>query len=67
MGAEIQTSESKIMPQIISLLLNSQNDQIIALFAHPKLQYAIILVVGRYSSWIAEHKEFIPAALCISL
>jgi transportin-3 len=26
---------------------------------HPKIQYAVILVIGRYSGWTSKHPEFI--------
>jgi transportin-3 len=52
MGKNIRNDESKMLPEIMSMLPQ--------LPAHPKVRYAAILVIGRYASWTREHPEFIP-------
>ncbi len=55
MCGEISNKESKILPQIMSHLPN--------LPQHPKVRYAVILVMGRYAEWTNYHPEFIQYQL----
>jgi transportin-3 len=47
MGGRISEDEGEIIPQLMAFLPQ--------LPQHPKIQYAIILVIGRYSGWTAKH------------
>jgi transportin-3 len=55
MGAEVDPNESEILPLIL--------DSIPKLPQHPKIRYASILVVSRYTEWIARHPDQIVAQL----
>ena len=54
-GAEIEPQESAVVPLIMAAIPN--------LPAHPKIRYAGILVVSRYTAWIDAHPDHIPATL----
>ncbi|RKO96289.1 hypothetical protein CAUPRSCDRAFT_1140, partial [Caulochytrium protostelioides] len=54
MGKEV-SPRCEILSQIIASLP--------ALPRHPKILYAAILVIGRYSDWTAAHPEFLPSQL----
>ena len=47
--------ESTFLPQIMNMLPY--------LPEHPKIRYATILVIGRYSDWTKNHPTFIPYQL----
>lgn len=49
MGAEVDPTDNEAVPLIMSLLPALPN--------HPKVQYAAILVIGRYTEWIDQHPE----------
>ncbi|KAI9592476.1 armadillo-type protein [Syncephalis fuscata] len=51
MGSEVPTDEADMMPRIMSLLAR--------LPEHPKIRYAAILVIARYTQWTSFHPEFI--------
>ncbi|KAI9208648.1 armadillo-type protein [Polychytrium aggregatum] len=51
MGRKISNDESRVLPQIMGLLQNLPD--------HPKIQYAAILVIGRYAGWTRMHPEYI--------
>lgn len=55
MGAEVDPRDDEIMPQIMALLPK--------LPPHPKIKYAAILVIGRYTQWIDCHPEHIQFQL----
>jgi transportin-3 len=55
MGAEIDPSDNTIIPQIM--------DAIPSLPQHPRIRYAALLLVARYSPWINYHPEYIQTQL----
>ncbi|KAK9459739.1 armadillo-type protein [Lipomyces oligophaga] len=55
MAREVDLDESQVMPQIMDLLIQ--------LPRHPKVQYAVILVLGRYTEWTANHPEYLDRQL----
>jgi transportin-3 len=55
MGAEVDPADNEIMPRILELLPS--------LPSHPKIRYAAILVIGRYTRWIDYHPEHIQFQL----
>ncbi|CAD6926118.1 unnamed protein product [Tilletia controversa] len=55
MGSRADPSDDAVLPRIF--------DIVPTLPAHPKLQYAALLVVSRYSEWTNRHPERIPAVL----
>lgn len=55
MGAEVDPREDEIMPQMMSLLPQ--------LPPHPKIRYAAILVMGRYTQWLDQHPDHIQFQL----
>ncbi|KAL5032389.1 hypothetical protein BDV3_000966 [Batrachochytrium dendrobatidis] len=55
MCREISFSESRYLPEIMSILSRLPN--------HPKIKYAAILVIGRYAEWTNEHPEMLSYQL----
>lgn len=55
MGKVVSPDESEIMPKIMDLFSEFIN--------HPKIKYAAILVIGRYSFWTEKHPQYIPFQL----
>ncbi|AET40203.1 mRNA transport regulator MTR10 Ecym_5454 [Eremothecium cymbalariae DBVPG len=55
MGQEIPTTENTILPQIFQILCN--------LPEHPKIRYAVTLVLGRYTEWTNKHPELLEMEL----
>jgi hypothetical protein len=55
MGAEVDFREDKVVPLVMDLLPNLPN--------HPRIHYAAILVVSRYTEWIDLHPTYIPFLL----
>jgi transportin-3 len=55
MGAEIDLADDKIIPKIMDLMPN--------LPSHPRVRYAALLVMSRYSEWTNEHPSYIPFQL----
>jgi transportin-3 len=49
MGAEVDADDDTVLPHIMDLIPK--------LPAHPKIQYAAILVISRYTHWIDRHPE----------
>lgn len=47
MAKEIPKTESKYMPQLIDIICN--------LSEHPKIRYAVTLVLGRYTEWTSKN------------
>jgi len=55
MCIEVSLKEATILPQIMTLLPQ--------LPQHPKIRYAVILVMGRYAEWTNNHPELIQYQL----
>ena len=55
MCSQVSSKENHILPQIMQLLPQ--------LPQHPKIRYAVILVMGRYAEWTNEHPEYIQYQL----
>lgn len=55
LGAEVSNHEQVYIPQLMQMMAT--------LPKHPKLQYASILVYGRYACWTSEHPDTIPFQL----
>lgn len=55
MGAEADPRDDEILPQIMNIIPTLPD--------HPKLKYAGLLVISRYTEWIDNHPEQIPAQL----
>ena len=55
MGAEIDPSDDRIIPKIMDLIP--------LLPDHPRVRYAAILVISRYSEWTSRHSSYIPFQL----
>ncbi|KAG0141932.1 hypothetical protein CROQUDRAFT_67819 [Cronartium quercuum f. sp. fusiforme G11] len=55
MGAEVDPKDDQVLPLIMSIIPK--------LPAHPKIQYATILVLCRYTEWTSFHPEGIPFQL----
>jgi transportin-3 len=55
MCREVSLKESKFIPDIMSMLPQ--------LPEHPKIQYAAILVIGRYAQWTREHPDMLTYQL----
>jgi transportin-3 len=55
MCKEISMDESKYIPEIMAYLPKLPD--------HPKIQYAAILVIGRYAHWTDKHPDMIPYQL----
>lgn len=55
MCMEVSTKENTVLPQIMAMLPQ--------LPQHPKVRYAVILVMGRYAEWTNNHPELIQYQL----
>ncbi len=55
MGAEADPRDDEVLPQIIGIIPTLPD--------HPKLKYAGLLVLSRYTEWIDMHPDQIPAQL----
>jgi len=55
MGKVVSADENEVMPKIMDLYPEFIN--------HPKIKYAAILVIGRYSFWTEKHPQYIPFQL----
>lgn len=55
MGAKVDPSDEHVLPLIMDMLPN--------LPRHPRIQYAAILVISRYTHWIAAHPQYLPFQL----
>ncbi|SCV72869.1 BQ2448_4406 [Microbotryum intermedium] len=55
MGAQVDVHDNEIMPTIMKLVTS--------LPAHPKIRYAAILVIGRYTEWVNYHPDHIQQLL----
>lgn len=54
-GAEINPKDKSSVPEILDLIPQ--------LPKHPRVQYAALLIIGRYSEWINYHPEYLQATL----
>ena len=55
MGAEVDPRDDKMIPQIMDLLPSLPD--------HPRVLYAALLVIARYSEWTRLHPSYIPFQL----
>jgi transportin-3 len=55
MGGEIDPRDDQVVPKVMDLIPTLPN--------HPKLQYAAILLVSRYTEWLDLHPSYIPFQL----
>ena len=55
MGAEIDPTDDRIIPKIMDLMPSLPD--------HPRVRYAAILVISRYSEWTNRHPTYIPFQL----
>lgn len=55
MGGEVDVRDEKIVPPIMDLIPTLPN--------HPRIHYAAMLVVSRYTEWIDMHPTYIPFLL----
>ncbi|KIR32111.1 transportin-3 [Cryptococcus deuterogattii MMRL2647] len=55
MGAEVDPNDDEVLPHIMTLLPT--------LPQHPKIRYASILVISRYSPWLNRHPEHLTFTL----
>ena len=51
MARQVSLDEEEVLPHIMGTLLN--------LPEHPKIKYAAILVLGRYTEWTARHPDYL--------
>ena len=52
MGGQVSLRDSTVIPRVFAALSH--------LPPHPRLRYAALLVVSRYTEWVAEHAELVP-------
>lgn len=55
MGAEVDPNDDKAVPKIMDLIPS--------LPPHPRVRYAALLIISRYTEWISRHPEHIPYQL----
>lgn len=55
MGAEMDPSDDQVIPKIMDILPS--------LPGHPRVRYAALLVVSRYTEWTSQHPSYIPFQL----
>ncbi|KAF8971485.1 armadillo-type protein [Flammula alnicola] len=55
MGAEIDPEDNSAVPKIIDLIPSLPN--------HPRVRYAALLIISRYSEWISAHPAYIRPQL----
>jgi transportin-3 len=55
MGAEIDPEDNSAVPKIMQLIPSLPN--------HPRVRYAALLIISRYSEWINAHPEYIQLKL----
>lgn len=55
MGAEVNPSDEGAVPKIMGLIPK--------LPAHPRVRYAALLIISRYTEWINKHPTYIPFLL----
>lgn len=55
MGAEVDPDDDEVLPRIMDVLPS--------LPGHPRIQYASILVISRYTAWVDRHPSYIESHL----
>lgn len=55
MGAEVDPTDDKAVPKIMDLIPS--------LPSHPRVRYAALLIISRYTEWISKHPDYIPYQL----
>ena len=55
MGAEVELSDDQAVPKVMDLIP--------ALPQHPRVRYAALLIISRYTEWINVHADYIPTSL----
>ncbi|ETW87387.1 hypothetical protein HETIRDRAFT_431738 [Heterobasidion irregulare TC 32-1] len=55
MGAEIEVTDDVAVPKIMDLIPT--------LPQHPRVRYAALLIISRYTEWINVHPDYIPGSL----
>ncbi|KIL70937.1 hypothetical protein M378DRAFT_66491 [Amanita muscaria Koide BX008] len=55
MGAEVDLSDQNAVPKIMDLVSQLPN--------HPRVRYAALLIIARYTEWIDKHPEYINPQL----
>ena len=55
MGAEVDPNDDQAVPKIMDLIPR--------LPAHPRVRYAALLIISRYTEWINRHPDYIPYQL----
>lgn len=55
MGAEIDVEDDKVIPQIMDLIPSLPD--------HPKIQYATLLIIARYTEWTNKHPDYLANQL----
>lgn len=55
MGAEVDPNDEKSVPKIMDLIPHLPD--------HPRVRYAALLLLSRYSRWINLHMDYVPAVL----
>ncbi|KZT05860.1 ARM repeat-containing protein [Laetiporus sulphureus 93-53] len=55
MGAEVDPTDDKAVPKIMDLIP--------LLPTHPRVRYAALLIISRYTEWINRHPDYIPYQL----
>ncbi|KAH8102540.1 ARM repeat-containing protein [Cristinia sonorae] len=55
MGAEVDPADDKAVPKIMDLIPS--------LPSHPKVRYAALLIMARYTEWVNKHPSYIPFQL----
>ena len=55
MGAEVDSNDDKAVRKIMDLIPS--------LPPHPRVRYAALLIISRYTEWINKHPEYIPYQL----
>ena len=55
MGAEVDLYDENVVPKIMELIPNLPN--------HPRIQYATLLLIARYTEWTNKHNKYLPQQL----
>ena len=55
MGAEVDSDDEKVVPKIMELIPSLPN--------HPRIQYATLLLIARYTEWTSKHPDYLPTQL----
>ncbi|TFK77186.1 ARM repeat-containing protein [Pluteus cervinus] len=55
MGAQVDPQDQSAVPKIMDLIPS--------LPEHPRIRYAALLIIARYTEWLNEHSDYIPRQL----